>query len=161
MTRQTSQPIDFELHRDSFGRLMLTAGAGAEPEEILPIRAFPLAAPEEGLSLVGNDGRERRWIPCLADLPTTQRELLLAALAEAEFLPNILRIRSVSTFSTPSIWNIETDRGPTKLALKGEEDIRRLADGGLLIADAQGLQFAIADPKALDRQSRKILERFL
>ncbi|WP_418318540.1 DUF1854 domain-containing protein [Piscinibacter sakaiensis] len=151
----------FDLQRDAFGRLMLSAGDGQPGEEVMPVRAFPLAAPEDGISLVGTDGHERRWIPKLGELPAQQRDLLREALAELEFLPTILRIASVSTFSTPSHWAIDTDRGATELVLKGEEDIRRLADGGLLIADAVGLQYRIPDPKELDRHSRRLLERFL
>ena len=160
-TPPPSEPIAHDLQRDDFGRLMLTLRAGMNAEEVTPVRAFPLAAPDEGFSLIGSDGHERLWLDRPSALPAAWRELLIAALAEAEFMPNILRIDSVSTFSTPSNWRIETDRGTTELVLKGEEDIRRLADGALLIADARGLQFAIKNPTTLDRQSRRLLERFL
>jgi len=54
-----------------------------------------------------------------------------------EFAPEITRIVSVSGFATPSVWQIETDRGRTELTLKAEEDIRRLAGRTrLLIASA-------------------------
>lgn len=148
------------LQRDAFGHLTLAVDGGA-PEPVTPVRAFPLAAPREGISLVGTDGHERWWIPQLDALPPDQQTLIDAALAEHEFLPEIQRILSVSTFSTPSTWAVETDRGETRLVLKGEEDIRRLAGTALLIADAQGLQFHIADVRALDRGSRRLLERFL
>jgi len=45
--------------------------------------------------------------------------------------------------------------------LKGEEDIRRLKNGALWIADSHGIQFVLHDRKALDRRSRRLLERFL
>jgi len=45
--------------------------------------------------------------------------------------------------------------------LKGEEDIRRLAGGALLVTDSHGIGYRIADAKALDRRSRRLLERFL
>lgn len=149
-----------QLDRDSFGHLTLAIDGGT-PEPVTPVRAFPLAAPREGISLVGTDGHERWWIPQLDALPADQQALIDAALAEHEFLPEIRRILSVSTFSTPSTWAVETDRGATRLVLKGEEDIRRLSGTALLIADAQGLQFRIADARALDRGSRRLLERFL
>lgn len=152
---------DFGLQRDAFGRLMMSDAAGGPAQEVMPVRAFPLAAPREGISLIGSDGHERRWIDSLAELPQPLRDLLEAALAELEFLPAIQRIRSVSTYSTPSHWEIDTDRGATTLVLKGEEDIRRLANGGLLIADAVGLHYRLADPQSLDRHSRRLLERFL
>ena len=83
-------------------------------------------------------------------------------LAVREFVPTIEKIIAVSSFSTPSTWQVETDRGPASLVLKAEEDIRRL--GGrtrLLIAGGDGMQFRVKDTTALDRHSRKLLERFL
>ena len=155
-------PAALSLSRNAFGRLLLQgAAAGEAAREVRPVRAFPLAAPNQGISLVGSDGHECAWIASLDALDPPARRLLEAALAEQEFMPQILRIRSVSTFSTPSIWEVDTDRGPTRLVLKGEEDIRRLAGPSLLISDGQGVPFRIADRSALDRQSRRILERFL
>jgi hypothetical protein len=152
------------LERDAHGRLLMTVpgGDGAPRlEAVQPVRAFPLSAPGEGLSLVSADGRELAWIEQLADLPPAPRALLEEELAQREFTPVIQRIVQVSTFSTPSTWAVETDRGPTTLVLKGEEDIRRLEGGALLIADRQGLAFRVNDRFALDRASRRLLERFL
>lgn len=149
------------LERDAHGALVLTTADGQRHEGVLPVRAFPLSAPGEGLSLVGADGRELAWIDAADALPPAQRALLATELAQREFLPVIQRIRAVSTFSTPSTWQVETDRGPTTLVLKGEEDIRRLAGAALLITDQQGLAFAVRDRFALDRASRRLLERFL
>ena len=67
----------------------------------------------------------------------------------------------MSTFSTPSVWQVDTDRGLTSFVLKGEEDIRRLKDGALWISDSHGIQFVVRDRRALDRRSRRLLERFL
>ena len=82
-------------------------------------------------------------------------------LASREFVPEIRRIIEVSSFATPSTWQVETDRGRTSLVLKGEEDIRRLTQTTLMIADANGIQFLIRDIQALDKTSRKLLDRFL
>jgi hypothetical protein len=82
-------------------------------------------------------------------------------LAAREFVPEIRRVKAVSTFSTPSVWTVETDRGDTDFVLKTEEDIRRLGRTGLLIAGGAGVQFSVRDMAALDRGSRKLLERFL
>ena len=157
----TGPLISLPLHRNAFGRLVL-GGAPAQPDrEVRPVRAYPLAAPAEGVSLIGEDGHECVWIPHLDLLDTAARGLVEAALAEQEFMPQILRIVSVSTFSTPSTWQVETDRGPTQLVLKGEEDIRRLEGQALLVSDGQGLPFHIPDRTRLDRPSKRILERFL
>jgi len=151
-----------QLRRDAHGRLLLTLADGSEHAGVVPVRAFPIGAPGEGLSLLGQDGHERLWVERLADLPAALRALIEEELAVREFAPEITRIVSVSGFATPSIWQIETDRGRTELTLKAEEDIRRLAGRTrLLIASAEGVQYRIADTGALDRHSRRLLERFL
>ena len=160
---QNATPSLFpQMHRDAHGRLALTLPDGTVHTGVLPVRAFPLAAPEEGISLVGADGHELLWLDRLDDLPTPARALVQEELAAREFVPTIQKILSVSSFSTPSTWDVETDRGTTTLVLKAEEDIRRLRGRtALLIASASGVQYAIADSTALDRASRRLLERFL
>lgn len=154
-------PPEFTLERDAHGLLVLTARDGTRHEGVLPVRAFPLTGPDSGLALVGHDGRERAWIAQLAALPAGTRGLIEEELAQREFVPVIERIRSVSTFATPSTWQVDTDRGPTTLVLEAEENIRRLAGAALLITDGQGLLFQVRDRFGLDRASRKLLERFL
>lgn len=153
--------LDFTLTRDAHGRLNLTTADGTLHKGVVPVRAFPISAPDGGLSLVSADGHELRWIERLADLPAGVRQAIDAELAVREFTPLIHRIVEVSTFSTPSTWTVDTDRGRTNLVLKSEDDIRRLGNGRLLISTAQGLQFGITQVSGLDRHSRKLLERFL
>lgn len=154
-------PMKLQLERDAFGRLVWTDAQGQPHVGVVPVRAFPIAAPDEGLSLVGQDGKECLWIAHLNQLPTEARALIDAELASREFMPVIQRINSVSTYSTPSIWTVETDRGATQLVLKGEEDIRRLPSQRLLVTDNHGIQYVVADRLKLDRHSRRLLERFL
>ncbi len=151
----------FQLERDAHGVLVLTTADGVRHLGVVPVRAFPIAAPNEGLSLVDGDGREVAWVASLDTLAAPLRALIEGELLSREFTPVIRRIVSVSTFSTPSIWQVETDRGMTHFVLKGEEDIRRLNGGALWIADSHGIQFIVRDRRALDRRSRRLLERFL
>ena len=151
----------FTLTRNPAGRLVCTLADGTVHANVTPVRAFPLAAPEQGLALMSQEGHEIAWVDALAELDAAQRTLIEEELASREFMPEIRRIVAVSSFATPSTWTLETSRGETALVLKGEEDIRRLPDNGLLIADRHGVLYLIRDRKALDRHSRKILERFL
>jgi hypothetical protein len=125
------------------------------------VRAFPIEAPLEGLSIVGPDGHELAWVDRWDELASPTRELIAEELAQRELMPTIERLLAVSTFSTPSTWTVDTDRGRTDFILKGEEDIRRLRNGGLLITDNHGLVFRVRDMKAMDRGSRRLLDRFL
>lgn len=152
---------DWTLTRGPQGDLQLTTADGQRHTGVLPVRAFPLAAPDEGLSLVGSDGHELAWIERLSALETAARELIEEELAPRELMPRIQRILSVSTFATPSSWQVETDRGPVTLLLKSEESIRRLGRGRLLILDSHGLAFELPDQFALDRHSKRLLNRFL
>jgi len=153
--------MDFRLARNAFGRLVFTGADGNVHEGVVPVHAFPIAAPAEGIALVTIDGHELAWIDRLADLPDESRLLLEEELASREFMPEIRAIRSVSSFATPSAWQVETDRGPTTFILKGEDDIRRLAASTLLIADSNGIHFLIRNIQALDKGCRKLLDRFL
>ena len=151
----------FQLMRQPSGRLLFSGADGQEHDGVVPVRAFPLTAPDEGISLVGTEGHELLWIDRLQDLPEYERVLLQDELALRDFIPEITRLASVSSFGTPSIWQVETDRGDTSFVLKGEDDIRRLKSGALLIGSGEGVQYGIADITALDRTSRRLLERFL
>jgi hypothetical protein len=152
---------DFTLSRNAFGRLVFRSAGGDVHEGVIPVRAFPIADPGNGIALVGADGHELAWIESLADLSAPLRELIEAELAAREFMPVIRRLAGVSSFATPSTWRVETDRGDTEFVLKGEEDIHRLSQQTLLVVDSHGIQFLIRDLFALDAGSRKILDRFL
>ena len=152
---------DFRLSRNPQGRLVFVTAAGEVHEGVVPVRAFPIAAPQDGIALVSPDGHELLWLDRLEQLPHDERHLVEEELASREFMPEISRINAVSTYATPSTWTVETDRGPTEFVLKGEEDIRRLAHPKLMITDSHGIHFLIRDFLKLDRTSRKILDRFL
>ncbi len=153
---------DMQLVRNPHGRLVLTLGDGTVFEAVVPVRAFPIAAPTVGLSLIAADGKEALWVPRMADLQPEHRQLIEQDLAVREFVPTIERILKVSSFSTPSTWDLQTDRGNTQMVLKAEEDIRKLAGRTkLLIAGQDGVQYRIPDTNQLDKASRKLLERFL
>lgn len=152
---------DIRLTRNAFGRLVLVTSDGRLHEGVVPVRAFPISAPGDNIALVGSDGHELAWIERLLGLRAEIRALLEEELASRDFVPEILRLRHVSSFATPSTWDVETDRGDTVFVLKGEEDIRRLGRSGLLIADRHGIQFLVRDLNGLDHASRKLLDRFL
>jgi hypothetical protein len=151
----------FHLVRNRFGHLTLTAADGQVYDDVAPVRAFPIQAPDEGISLVCPDGLEAAWVDRLADLPAPMRELISEELQSREFMPTIRSIRHVSSFATPCTWSVETERGDTDFVLRGEEDIRRIGRNMLLVADSHGIHFLVPDILALDKHSRKILDRFL
>ena len=151
----------FSLHWNAAGRMVFTSANGADVVGVVPVRAFPISAAEEGLSIVDADGHEVAWVDSVSDLPAESQAAIRRGLQEREFMPEIRRLNSVSSYATPSTWQVDTDRGAFEFVLKGEEDIRRLGGGALLVADSHGVQFLIRDLFALDRHSKKLLDRFL
>ena len=101
----------FPTARDSYGRLVLTAENGERHEGVTPVRAFPIAAPDEGMSLVNYEGHEVGWVDRIADLPPAIGRLIEEELASREFVPEIERITDVSSFACPSTWQLLTNRG--------------------------------------------------
>lgn len=152
---------DFQLTRNSAGRLVLRLSDGNIHEGVTPVRAFPVQSPQEFIALMSTEGKEVYWIERLADVPEDIRDLVNEEIAAREVMPVIQQLTKVSTYSTPSTWDVVTDRGPTKFILKGEEDIRRLSGGTLIITDSHGLRFYVSDMQQLDKHSRRILDRFL
>jgi hypothetical protein len=148
------------LERDALGQLVFIDADGTHHVGVYPIRAYPITAPGAGISIMDQSGKELCWFDGITAIPEGELALIEEELATREFMPVIEKITKVSTFATPSIWDIETDRGSTRIRLKGEEDIRRIAGNTLLIADSNGLQFLIKDSTQLDKVSKKLLDRF-
>ncbi len=153
--------LDLKMFRNTAGRLVLTMPDGQVHEGITPVRAFPVNAPDGCLALMSSEGKELFWVETPSELPEDVFALVQEEISTRELMPEIHRIVSVSTFSTPSTWSVETNRGTTQFVLKGEEDIRRLVGAMLIITDSHGLRFLLRDMLALDKASRKLLDRFL
>ena len=153
--------VDFSLAFDPFGKLVVSLADGTQHVGAVVARAFPIATPDHCISILSAEGKELAWVENLNDLLANERDSGAQALQGREFMPEILRLDGVNSFSTPSIWRVQTNRGPAQLVLKGEEDIRRLSATRLIVADAHGVQFLIRDLPSLDRHTRKLLDRFL
>jgi hypothetical protein len=153
--------LEFQLDCDAMGHWTYVSSQGVRHEQVTPVRSFPVAAPQEGVALVSVDGHELLWIAHINLLSPHLRQNVLRALTQREFMPRILKLRSVSGWIAPCTWEIDTDRGSTSLLLQGEEDIRRLSATALLVTDGHGVQFLIRDLDQMDRPSRRMLDRFL
>lgn len=152
----------FTLERDPFGRLVYTGDDGITHMGVVPVRAFAITAPDQGIALLSAEGKELYWIESLDAHPDPARTLIAEEIAQREFIPVIEKIVSISSYATPSTWIVETNRGTTQLVLKSEDDIRKLkGPGALMIGDSQGIHYLIRDRRTLDVHSQKILKRFL
>ncbi len=153
---------EFQLERTAFGELVWTSPQSQRVTGVVPVRAFPIQAPQDGIALVDSEGHELAWFARLDAIPQPARGLMEEELARREFMPVLERIVSVSGFSTPCTWTVETDRGRAEFVLRGDEDIRRIGSArALLIADAHGINYLVPDQSTLDAYSKRVLDRFL
>lgn len=152
---------EWTLRESSRGKLALYKGDALVADPVMPVLAFPFSAPGESISIVDEYSREMAWLESLDELDEPSRAVVRDYLAVREFRPVVKQITSVSTYSTPSIWTLETDRGSCKFELPTDESIRRLGGSRLVLTHANGMQFIIEDMLALDARSRQILARFM
>lgn len=151
----------FSLIHDHFGNLELRRPDGQVFTQVKVIRAFPISNPDNGFSIIDQNGKELHWFETIAELNPHDQKVVKHALKQVEFIPVITRIKGLNTYALPSIWEIETDRGNTKLKLKSEHDIRRVSNDALLITDANGIQYLLKNRKTIDHLSKKVLDRFM
>jgi ATP-binding cassette subfamily B protein len=148
------------LDADSDGKLWVQRGADRERTPVLPRRCFPLSRPDAFICLIDEHHHDRACIESLDVLTAGSRKVLLAALAQSEFLPNVIRIARIRHEATWSEWHVDTDRGARSFIVEQEDHIRRLEDGRHIITDSFGMRFLVPAPEALDPSSRRWLGRY-
>ncbi len=149
------------LHRDPFGRLLAVLPDGQTVDDVVPVRAFPFSAHDQWVSLCTRAGAEVLCLPDLGVLDPGTRELLLADLAQREFVPVIQRIVRVVSGGGSDLWTVKTDRGDTHFQLPSEDNVRRMGADGALVIDAHGIRYQIVSIHGLDAASRRILRQYL
>jgi hypothetical protein len=152
--------LHFKLSRNSFGHLSLINDLGTYID-VVPVRAFPISGPQQSIAIVDREGHELVWIDSLDQVSEENQFLINEELAAREFIPVLTKINDVSTFATPSTWQVETNRGATQFILRGEDDIRRINKTMFLVSDNHGVQYLIQDIQSLDKHSKRLLDRFL
>ncbi len=154
-------PRDWRLYRDPRGRLVLVDAKGKEHAGVEPLRCFPISRAEQWISICDGEGHELLCVEEPDGLPADVRQMLEEELSRHEFVPEITRILRISDDSEYAEWEVETDRGPTLIHFNTEDAVRRLDDTRVLIVDASGIRFIIPSITALDRGSRRWLDRYV
>lgn len=149
------------LRTGGAGALQAYDATGFRVDGVTPLRLFPLTDPDRWIVLLDRNGREVASIDDPTRLDSDSATLLAQELKMREFVPQISKILWVSGNSEPSQWRVATDRGITEFVLNDEKDIRRLGTHGVLIIDAHGIRYLIADDRKLDRTGRRIIEWYI
>lgn len=137
-------------------------------ERIIILRAFPITAPDEFLSVREPDskkmgrGKEIGMIRYMKDFDEATQRLFLEELDRRYFSPQLQKITSVKEKFGYLYWDAETDAGHVTFIMNNPfSNIRVLEDGRIIINDIDGNIFEIPDPKSLDSTSFKKIEIYL
>ncbi len=105
----------------------------------------------------------RFWSPARAERALQQpaRRVLEEALAAAGFVFEVTRVTTIEEEVEIRHWRVDTRQGPRSFQTRLDAWPRVLPHGGLLIRDVAGDLYHLADPGALDPQSRALLWAFV
>ena len=135
---------------------------GDRLEGVYALRAMPTAFPDRFISLRFREtsGRDREVgiIRALADWPPAAQEAVRVSLRRHYFLRQVEEIRQMCTRENMLTLLVATDSGPATICLdKPGEGSQPFGPNGLLLIDAAGNCFVIADRDALSKRQQRLL----
>ena len=139
----------------------LWAVRGEDEKAVSVRRCFPWTEPTRHLSLRDADEAEFAFVRDPVDLDARSRAALEAALTVAGFVFEITSVLEIEEEVEIRRWRVETRQGPRTFQTRLDDWPRTLPHGGLLIRDLAGDLYHLAEPAALDRQSRDLLWAFV
>jgi hypothetical protein len=139
----------------------LWALRGEKERAVSVRRCFPWTEPARHLSLRDADEEEFAFVRDPVDLDARSRAALEMALAVAGFVFEVTRVLEIDEEVEIRRWRVETRQGPRTFQTRLDDWPRSLPHGGLLIRDLAGDLYHLAQPEALDRQSRELLWAFV
>lgn len=146
------------ITRDEFRRLRVMVDGQTEHIDLRPAPVFPISAMASYLSLVDEKGKEVLLLRDPENLDPDSLRVLQEEISRTYFVPRITRIYHIEDAHGAARWEVETDRGFRVFDIRDREDVRFIGRTRLLLQDADGNRFEIADINALDERSRHILD---
>ena len=125
------------------------------------LQCFPWSAPHRFLSLRDADNNEVALVDDPAALAAESRAALERAIAEAGFVLQVTRVRSIEEEVEIRHWVVETAQGARAFQTHLDEWPQQLPGGGLLIRDVAGDLYRLPTPTELDRHSKQLLWAFV
>lgn len=154
-------PEQVSLNRTAGGMLQGSA-AGTVYEELMLYRAFPVAYPNQYISLRDKNGAEIGIIVEPNELDAESRRELLKELRLRYFLPQVSRIVQVRQHHDLWIWKLETDAGLMRMTMRNlHEHVQVHGASRLILTGVNGRRAEIRDLQALDAASKKWLKDVL
>ena len=152
-------PSALTLERRADGQLW--ALRGDVERAVWVRRCFPWSEPTRFVSLRDDEEREFALVRDPAELEPSSRRVLEDAMVAAGFVFEIIRVMGIEEEVEIRHWRVETRQGARSFQTRLDAWPRLLPHGGLLVRDVAGDLYHVADPGALDKQSRALLWAFV
>lgn len=154
-------PAKLKFER-SGATLQLSIEEGETYEKVTVLRAFPLSAPQQYLSIRDEKNEEIGLITEPERLSQANRALIDEALQRHYLIPIITEIFSAKERFGTVDWEVKTDRGERQFTTKNlRENVQRPAPGRIILNDIDENRYDIPDIDALNRDGQALLYRHL
>jgi hypothetical protein len=150
---------DLKLEKRADGQLW--AIRNGREQAVRVHRCFPWSEPGRFLSLRDADNEEFALVASIETLEPDSRRVLEAAVAEAGFVLQVVRIVDVDEEVEIRTWKVETRQGHRTFQTKLDDWPMSVPGGGIVIRDVAGDLYHVSDPAGMDSASRKWLWAFV
>lgn len=127
------------------------------------LRTFPLSDGNTFISVrnaLDNRAREIGLVANVAELDPESAQAVIRELTRHYFVPQITAIKSVKNEFGFFYWEVDTDRGPRTFPMYNSHDnVIEVSERRIVLTDAYGARFEIADLDALDKKSRELVRK--
>ncbi len=122
----------------------------------------PLSHPDKFITLLDGKGEEIAFINHISEFQGDSRAVAEEAVRQRYLTSKVSRITGLRNDFGITYWHVDTDRGPRDFVVQSlSESCVWLSDVHILIVDADGCRFEIEDRRALDPQSKALLDTVL
>lgn len=146
----------------SFCQVTATLFSGEVIEELEPRRLFPLSGPDEYISLLDGEGKERMIVRNLSSLDAESADAVRECLTERYRLPQIESFDDCFDKFGQLVFTVRTNFGETSFTVKNRHsDIKLLYGKRIMIKDGSDNRYEVSDLNALDKRSVRIISSYL
>ena len=143
-------------------QLFLEAADGNGRKAVRVVWARPVTDRGSEVSFMDKDKKEVLRLASLADLDSASRALAEEDLAKRYLIPRILRILRTEAMFGTQYWQVETDKGERRFALKSDNrNAVWIGPDHLILRDTLGCRYEVNPFSALDLRSRQEAEKVL
>ena len=146
------------IWRDPFRRLCVTVEDYANYLDVRPARVFPVSEAAGFVSFLGIEDKEALMLRSLCGLDPESRRVLEEEMTRAYFVPRIIQILEIEYAHGAARWEVETDRGYRLFDIRDREDVKVIEGRRVLLQDADGNRYEVADVGELDERSRRLID---